>query len=336
VAAFEGDSMARLLELEIPLEGSVFGSVVMSGETWASSRQGSVEGAFVGASPGGNGFGTVRAAGTDTWPQPDDRSLLGPLIMAPIATSHGIGGLIAVSRAPSRQEFDAEDVRMVESFAQQAALAVEIARAQTDRDQLALIADRERIARDLHDHVIQRLFAVGMSLQAAAHSITDTRTLERISESVEELDATIRDVRSTIFSLELRATQRVEMSARSRILDIVSKAADVLGFQPRLQFDGPVDTRVPDEMVHDLLAVVRECLSNTARHAGASTVSVKVEVHGDLVITVQDDGRGPEGATRSSGLANLRARAEARGGSMTMGRAGERGTRVEWRVPLPM
>lgn len=224
---------------------------------------------------------------------------------------------------------------MVETLAQQAELALEFASAQSDRDQLALIADRERIARDLHDHVIQRLFAVGMALQAATHSITDSRALERINDSVEELDATIRDVRSTIFSLEIRAAQRVESSTRSRILDVASMAAESLGFQPRLQFDGPVDTRVPEEMVPDVLAVVRESLSNTARHAAASTVEVRIVVKDELVITVTDDGKGLEGATRSSGLANLRARAEGRSGTMLVSSTGERGTRLEWRVPLP-
>lgn len=315
VEAFEGEVLERLLDRHLEVEGSPLADVMASGRTWRSSET------IAGTSP--------------HWPVPWDSSLVGPLVLAPLVTSEGTVGLLAVSRAPGREEFDSEDLSVVESLAQQGALAVKMARAQVDRDQLALIADRERIARDLHDHVIQRLFAVGMSLQAAAHSITDPLALERITESVEELDATIRDVRSTIFSLEFRTTERVQMSTRSRILDIASKAADPLGFQPRLQFDGPVDTRVPEEMVNEVLAVIRECLSNTARHAGASTVSVKVEVHRDLVITVQDDGRGLEGARRSSGLSNLRARAEARGGSMSTGTAEGRGTRIKWWVPLP-
>ena len=224
---------------------------------------------------------------------------------------------------------------MVESFAQQAGLTVEIAQAQTVREQLTLMADRERIARDLHDHVIQRLFATGMALQAAANSVSDSRVLDRINDSVEELDATIRDVRSTIFSLELRATERVETSARSQILDIASKASAGLGFQPRLQFDGPVDTRVPEEMIPDLLAVVRESLSNAARHAGASSVEVRIEVHDDLVVTITDDGQGLKDANRLSGLANMRTRAESRGGTMSLDQERKRGMQVKWRVPLP-
>ena len=123
---------------------------------------------------------------------------------------------------------------------------------------------------------------------------TDTAALERIGESIEELDATIRDVRSTIFSLALAHHDRVGTSTRARLLDVTSMAAQGLGFQPRLQFDGPVDTKVPEELVPDVLAVVREGLSNTARHAKASRVEVRVDVHDDLTITVTDNGIGHE------------------------------------------
>ncbi|HUY22391.1 MAG TPA: PAS domain S-box protein [Acidimicrobiales bacterium] len=259
---------------------------------------------------------------------------IGPILVAPIDTAHGVGGVLGVVRLAGNAPFSPEEIRVVESFGQQAGLAIELDRAQSDREQLALIGDRERIARDLHDHVIQRLFAVGMSLQAATHSITDPAVLDRIGESVEELDATIRDVRSTIFSLSLRATEKGEASARSRILDVAAAAVPALGFQPRLQFDGPVDTKVSQELVPDVLAVVREALSNTARHANATRVEVRVDAHDELSITITDDGDGIGDTTRSSGLANLRTRAEARGGSMTVGPADERGTRLRWRVPF--
>lgn len=263
-------------------------------------------------------------------------SAIGPVVLAPMVNSAGAAGVLVVTRSPGRAAFGDEDAQLVESFAQQAGLGMELARAQDEHAQFALVADRERIARDLHDHVIQRLFAVGMSLQAVANSLADDRVLARFEEAVEELDATIRDVRSTIFSLELQATEHVEKSARSRILDVASLAAPALGFQPRLQFEGPIDTRLPEELVPDVLAVVREALSNTARHAVASTVQVRVRVRDEeLAIEVVDDGKGAEGRTRSSGLANLRARADGRRGSMTVGpgRNGK-GTRIEWKVPL--
>ncbi len=253
----------------------------------------------------------------------------------PITTSHGNAGVLGVVRLVGRAGFSTEEIRVVESFGQQAGLAIELDRAQNDREQLAVMGDRERIARDLHDHVIQRLFAVGMALQAASRSIVDPAGLERIGESIEELDATIRDVRSTIFSLALRTSDRVGTSTRARLLDVTSMAAQGLGFQPRLQFDGPVDTKVPEELVPDLLAVVREGLSNAARHAQASRVEVRVDVYDDLTVTVTDNGIGMSNSTRSSGLANLRARAEGRGGSMTVGSGEKPGTTLQWRVPLP-
>jgi PAS domain S-box-containing protein len=313
VIAAHGAPVESLRGELLPVDDSLSGRVFTSGRSAAS---------------------TGPHDGPGSRPTGEAAPVIGPVLLVPISTSHGPDGVLGVVRGAGSTPFNPEEIRVVESFGQQAGLAIELARAQDDREQLALIGDRERIARDLHDHVIQRLFAVGMALQAATHSITDSVALDRIAESVEELDATIRDVRSTIFSLALRATDRVEGSTRARILDIASRAADALGFQPRLQFDGPVDTKVPESLVPDVLAVVRETLSNVARHAHASRVEVRVDVHDDLSISVTDDGTGMGGTTRSSGLANLRARAEARGGTMTAGDGGAGGTRIVWRVPL--
>ena len=294
-------------------EGSPEGRVLASGRSMAVN--------------GPPGAGGGPGAGGD----------LGPALHVAVVTSHGSGGVLSVARLAGGPAFTSDETRMVESFGQQAGLALELDRAQEDREQLTLIGDRERIARDLHDHVIQRLFAVGMSLQAATHAVADPAAAERIGESIEELDATIRDVRSTIFSLALRPTERAETSPRARILEVASGAAAGLGFQPRLQFEGPVDTRVRATLIPDVVAVVREALSNAARHAHATQVEVRIAVHDDLVVTVTDDGTGMGDTTRSSGLSNMRARAEARGGTMTVGDvgAGSRpGTRIEWRVPL--
>lgn len=315
VVAVRGDGVMLEMHDRIPVDRSLAGQTFRTGRSIMSSNF------------------------HDDSPAPADiveRVPIGPAVLAALTSSSGPTGVLVVTRLPGRSTFEQEDVRLVESFAQQAGLGMELAQAQAERAQFTLVADRERIARDLHDHVIQRLFAVGMSLQAAAHSIGDQRALDRIEECVEELDATIRDVRSTIFSLELQATQHVESSARSRILDVASMAAPALGFQPRLQFDGPIDTKVPHDLLPDVLAVVREALSNTARHAEASTVEVRVEVGEDLCIEIVDDGRGAADRTRSSGLTNMLTRAEGRGGTMHIGPGRkDRGTRIEWRVPLP-
>jgi PAS domain S-box-containing protein len=315
VAAKRGESVLGIGD-DIPIEATLAGQVFQSGVSFVSDN--------------------LRA---DSPVPPEFLSgvSIGPIVLAPMTSSTGPTGVLLVTRTPGRVRFEAEDVRLVESFAQQAGLGLELAQVQQERAEFALVADRERIARDLHDHVIQRLFAVGMTLQAAANSVQDPQAMQRIEDSVEELDATIRDVRGTIFSLELQAAKHVEASARSRILDVATLAAPALGFQPRLHFEGPVDTRVPGEMVHDVLAVVREALSNTARHAQAGMAQVRVAVgDGHLVVEITDDGKGAEDRTRSSGLANLRARAEGRGGSLDVGAGrGGKGTRLEWRVPLP-
>jgi PAS domain S-box-containing protein len=359
IAASEGELMSRLRAEDIAVDELIFGTVLTSGETWTSSRFTRTDSEPTGDAsarehPGhrGNSLQEDHSLGQDfstrqdrslhrdlnieneAWPRSEDRVLIGPLMVAPLPTLHGTGGVLVVSRAPGWEEFDSEDARMVESLAQQAGLAMEIARSQANREQLALVADRERIARDLHDHVIQKLFAVGMTLQAAIHSITDKQVLERINDSVEELDTTIRDVRSAIFSLEVRAAEHVETSACSRILEASSVAAGGLGFQPRLQFDGPVDARLPEELLPDVLEVIRESLSNAACCA-ASTVEVRIQVHDDLVITVTNDGQLPDGTTDSIGLARIHARAERRGGSMSVGPVDDHSTRIEWRVPLP-
>lgn len=261
-------------------------------------------------------------------------SALGPQLAVPLATSTGIGGVLAVVRQPGERPFDAEDIRMVEGFSEQAALALELARAREDRQQLALVADRERIARDLHDHVIQRLFAVGMSLQAVTGTLEDGPVLERIDRAVDDLDATIRQVRSAIFSLEVQA-QHNDATIRARILRVASEASAALGFSPRLQFNGPIDTKVPPELVPDVLAVIRECLSNAARHAEASAAEVAVSVDEDLLVAVSDNGRGLVESDRSSGLANLRSRAQQHEGDLALTEVPGGGLLVRWRVPLP-
>ena len=312
-AAF-GDLSTPFVGAEFHVDRSLLGQVLATGKPIVSPDVGAEHG---------------------PWTASLERADIGPLVCVPLTTSRGLAGVLAVARGRARQPFAPEDTQLLEHFAGQAGLAMDLARVRADMEQLAVVADRERIARDLHDHVIQRLFAVGMGLQAAANAIGDVRARERIAESVEELDATIREVRSAIFSLELRASTRVDTSTRSRILDVTSHAAKSLGFQPRLQFEGPLDTKVPEALVPDLLAVVREALSNTARHAEATNVEVRVEAHDALVVTVSDNGKGIGDTTRSSGLANLRARAASHSGSMEVSANEPRGTRLVWRVPLP-
>jgi PAS domain S-box-containing protein len=195
-----------------------------------------------------------------------------------------------------------------------------------------VLAEQERIARDLHDHVIQRIFAAGMVAQATAARTEQPDVKERLERIVDDLDETITDIRTTIFAIT--AGPKTGASIRAQILEVASAARDALGFAPTVRFHGPVDTAVPDAVPPHALAVVREGLSNVAKHAHATDVVVSVTVGKDFVIEIADDGRGVGESTRQSGVANLRERAVAFHGSFELTPRTGGGTRLVWRVPL--
>jgi signal transduction histidine kinase len=221
------------------------------------------------------------------------------------------------------------------SFAAQAAVALELAERRRDAERFAVFEDRDRIARDLHDLVIQRLFATGMQLEGAVRLI-DQRPEEasaRVRRAVDDLDATIRELRSTIYGLQ--APEDEHSSLRALLLQAVDAGAEQLGFAPSLRMDGLLDTLVPVAVAEHLLAALRETLSNAARHAAAGSVEVRVAVRDDeLVLEVGDDGVGIGATTRRSGLGNLAARAAQLGGSLQLESTAGSGTHVTWRVPL--
>lgn len=271
-----------------------------------------------------------------TWPV---SLTTGAALVAPLATGGNVQGLLAVAHAPNGRAFDDQvDISLMSTFAAQAALTLERARAQEEREMLAVLEDRERIARDLHDVVIQRLFATGLQLQSAARLARAPELGERITSAVDELDTTIRDIRSAIF--ELRGP--VAATLRADIRATVDAAAASLGFRPELILDGPVDSAVPDEIRPDAVAVLREALSNVVRHARASKVRVRVRVgDGRLWLTVVDDGRGHAAALdERSGLLNMRQRAARHRGTLevtdTPAPTGEPGGGItlNWAVPI--
>jgi signal transduction histidine kinase len=244
--------------------------------------------------------------------------------VAPFAGARGV--LLVAYESEVRAE---DELLLLNAFAAQAGLALERARAREDREQLLVLSDRERIARDLHDVVIQRLFATGLQLQTVIGMASRPEVAERVNAAVDELDSTIRDIRGAIFRLR----QVSDQSLRAEVRELVEAAAHPLGFRPVLHLDGPVDSVVPDEVRADLLAVVREALSNVVRHAGASKVEVRLSVRADrIVLAVVDNGRG--GAKESGGLRNLRDRAERLNGECKVVDVTPSGTSLTWSVPL--
>ncbi len=261
------------------------------------------------------------------WPGP---VVAGPAVVSPLAAADTLHGVLVIGYRPDHGPAADDDLALLASFAGQAALAMERARGQEERELLVVLEDRERIARDLHDVVIQRLFATGLQLQSGAMNARP-EAAKRINQAVDDLDATIRDIRRTIFEL------RTPMSAalRTEIREAIEVAAESLGYRPELELIGPIDSAVPDDLRPELTAVLREALSNAVRHAQADRVSVRVRVDsGRVEITVTDDGIGCDPEAARSGLVNLRERAERLGGEFSLRRAEPRGTEVRWSVPL--
>jgi signal transduction histidine kinase len=240
------------------------------------------------------------------------------------------GVLVAVFAADDPRIHDVAERELLITFADHASLGLDRALAVGDREQLAVLSDRERIARDLHDVVIQRLFAVGMQLQAISLSSGDA-VGDRLQAAVGEVDATIRDIRATIFELQTSGAQTLRGSLQSLAREYV----DSLGFAPTVRTGGPVDTVVPDVLAEQLLPVLREALANAARHAHASRVEVEVVVDDDAVhLTVLDDGIGLGEHVRESGLANARRRARSLGGDLVLSDGTPHGLVLRWHAPL--
>ena len=266
---------------------------------------------------------------------PPMRSFLG----VPIRIRDKVYGNLYLTEKQGAFEFSAEDEALVLSLAGAAAIAIDNARLYERVRDLALVEDRERIAADLHDTVIQRLFATGLALEGSLR-LASPELAGRIEQAVTELDETIRQIRSSIFALHVPRTRG--RGVRAEIVTVATEAAAGLGFEPHLAMDGPLDAAVTDEVATQLLASLREALSNVVRHAGATRVDVHVGIApgGELEATVRDDGVGvdrpghAEGAP-GRGLANMAYRAVRLGGTARLSSGPEgRGTVLTWRVPL--
>jgi signal transduction histidine kinase len=261
---------------------------------------------------------------------------IGPAIWVPLTAYGDPVGALSVARTKGASPFSPSELELVLLFAAQASVILEVARGREDARRVSILEDQERIGRDLHDTVIQRLFATGLSLQGAARLTTEPAT-SRVMAAVDDLDTTIRQIRTVIFGLE-RDTGGPTVGLRSRILDLCAEAARGLGFDPTVAFDGPLDTVVRVDLGQDITTVLREALSNVSRHASARAVDVRLTAaHGEVALVVTDDGAAFD--TRDirrggRGLDNMRARADSRGGRFEIVAMPEGGCRLNWSAPL--
>jgi signal transduction histidine kinase len=262
---------------------------------------------------------------------------IGPAVLFPLGAPGNVRGVLTVGRRHGAAPFPQAQADVVASFAAQAGVALELAASRAEAERVSLYEDRDRIARDLHDLVIQRLYATGMSLEGTMPMITRPEVASRITNAVDAMDETIKDIRATIFELQARDTTDGP-DLRRDIVALVEEMTDTLGFAPSLRLGAGLGARVGPEVVDQVLAALREALSNAARHASASQVDVIVDVDPDgmLAVQVTDDGIGIPAEGRRSGLRNLAMRAEKLGGELRLEPADPGaptpGTRLEWRV----
>ncbi len=312
----EGDGADSARGLVLPAERSLSGLVLATGEPLAIDD-------FAGDERTAD---VVRTA----------MGHIGPAVLFPLGAAGDVRGVLTIGRHRGGMPFPEATADVVGSFAAQAGIALELAARRRDAERLSLYEDRDRIARDLHDLVIQRLYATGMSLEGTVPMINRPEAATRVKRAVDAMDETIKDIRLTIFALQSRG-QENEPNLREAIVSVVEEMTPATGFTPSLRLGSKLNGKVRPEVADDMLTALREALSNAARHSQASRVDVSVDVDADgfLAVRVTDNGVGipPEG--RRSGLRNLRLRAEKLGGELRLGPADADGTGTElvWRVP---
>ncbi|HEV2344676.1 MAG TPA: GAF domain-containing sensor histidine kinase [Actinocrinis sp.] len=315
VAAADGRGADRVRGAALGVEGTLAGAVFKSARVEA----------LVDVAADARAGALSRISGVD----------FGPVLLVPLGGAGQVRGVLALYRLAGASAFEQVTIGLTTDLAVQAAVVLELAERRRDSELLSLYADRDRIGRDLHDLAIQRLFATSMSLQGAYKIAQKPAVARRIMQAVSDLDDTIKVIRSTIFALHAHEDEGDAVpGARAQVIEICEQAARTLGFSPAVRFTGPVDHLVSADVAEHLAAVLREALSNIARHAGASSVEVDLAADGSSVaLTVTDDGVGIKAGGRRSGLENLRERAQQLGGSFSVLPGPSGGTVLAWRVP---
>ncbi len=310
VSGEEGDARAAAT---IAMKGSLAGKVISTGETLI-----------------------VEDLATDPRVERGETTLdtgpiLGPAILVPLRTIEGVAGVLTLAWQPSSVFlFHEMDVALPESFAEQAALSLQMARSQMDKERLAVFEDRERIAHDLHDLVIQRLFAVGLGLETTGRITTKPEVARRVETAVDDIDDTIKEIRRSIFALSGTG----ELSdIRGAVTEVVTRASRSLTFGPTIRFEGQVNTAIEAHARSHLLAVLEEAMSNIVRHSQASAVEVTLTADDALTLTVADNGKGFAPDVVRSGLRNMDERATALGGTCDVESHSPGGTTVRWQIP---
>ena len=257
--------------------------------------------------------------------------IAGAVVAAPLQTRGRLFGVLCAAREPGRRRFTPAEVDSIADLASRATIALELAHAREESQRSLLADDRRRIARDLHDHVIQQLFGAGLALEALSGELPPGRAVERLRASIDQLDDAISQIRTVVFAL----SQRDEGSLRHRVIDVVADLSAALPRPPAIRFSGPVDHTIAEPLGAEVVGVARELLSNAVRHSNADRISIEVAVtDGRVLVLVEDDGVGMGDTARRSGLQNLADKARAAGGSFTVDSSAG-GTSARWIAPVP-
>ena len=312
VAAVDGESADRLAGAVVPVASSIAARAMRNHEIVAVADMTADADVLTEAREAGFGAG----------------------LYLPMQAEYGPVGSLVLARRAGERAFAADETESASVFASAAAIVLALGTARASLEKMRISSEHERIARDLHDTVIQRLFGLGMRLQAAER-LAQGPVAERIRATVDSIDEVIREIRETIFDLN-RPESEHGTNLRDRFREVLIEAGDTLGFRPRVAFRGPVEAAIGEDLLVQILSVLRESLSNVGKHARARSVDVVLSAaDGRVVLSVADDGVGISGDPMAGhGLPNMAARAEKMGGEMEISPRSPHGTLLQWRVPF--